>query len=79
MHRLIPQIHADRRTTFLAFYVGMGDLRFRDENIQFDRELTAAKVPHLFELYRGAHETSLWQRHAEGWLRLALRHLARPA
>jgi S-formylglutathione hydrolase FrmB len=75
---LIPRLRADRRTTFLGFYVGRGDTRFRDENLQFDRELTAAHVPHLFELYAGAHETSLWQRHASGWLQLALQHLARP-
>jgi S-formylglutathione hydrolase FrmB len=78
VHRLIPQLRADRRTTFLAFYVGRGDSRFRDENVQFDRELTAAHVPHHFELYAGAHETSLWQRHAASWLRLALRHLSPP-
>jgi len=75
VHQLIPKLEADHRTTFVAFYVGRGDTRFRDENVQFDRELTAAHVPHLFELYHGAHETTLWQRHADGWLRLALRHL----
>jgi S-formylglutathione hydrolase FrmB len=78
VHTLIPQLRADRHTTFLAFYVGRGDKRFRDENIQLDHELTAAHVPHLFELYQGAHETILWQKHAAGWLALALRHLAPP-
>jgi hypothetical protein len=33
-------------------------------------------VPHVFELYRGAHEQSLWVRHAATWLGLALDHLA---
>lgn len=78
-HRLIPQLRADRRNTFVAFYVGRGDSRFRGENVVLDRELTAARVPHVFELYRGAHETTLWQEHAAGWLRLALRHLASPS
>jgi len=33
-------------------------------------------VRHVFELYPGAHEQGLWQRHAVTWLGLALRHLA---
>jgi enterochelin esterase-like enzyme len=79
VHTLVPVLRADPRTTFLAFYVGRSDTRFRDENVRLDRELTAAHVPHLFELYRGGHQTALWQRHATGWLRLALRHLAPPS
>jgi S-formylglutathione hydrolase FrmB len=79
VHRLVPELRADRRSTFLGFYVGRGDTRFRDENVQFDRELTAAGVPHVFELYAGAHEAALWQRHAVSWLRLALHHLASPS
>jgi S-formylglutathione hydrolase FrmB len=79
VHRLVPELRADPRTTFLGFYVGRGDTRFRAENIQFDRELSAAHVPHLFELYAGGHETTFWQRHAVAWLRLALHHLAAPA
>jgi S-formylglutathione hydrolase FrmB len=78
-HRLVPSLRDDPRTTFVGFYVGRGDTIFRDENVQLDQELTAAHVPHLFELYRGAHETSLWQRQATTWLRLALRHLASPS
>jgi S-formylglutathione hydrolase FrmB len=79
VHQLVPHLRQDPRNTFVAFYVGRGDERFRDENVQLDRELTAAHVPHVFELYWGAHETSLWQRHAVPWLQLALQHLARPA
>jgi S-formylglutathione hydrolase FrmB len=80
-HRLIPRLHADQqnRPTYLAFYVGRGDVRFRDENRLFDRELTAAHVPHRFAVYPGAHTTALWQQHATAWLSLALRHLARPS
>jgi S-formylglutathione hydrolase FrmB len=65
-------------STFFAFYVGRGDGRFLAENEQVNRELVAAHVPHVFEVYTGKHETSLWQSHAVGWLRLALRHLASP-
>jgi S-formylglutathione hydrolase FrmB len=65
-----------RRPTFFAFYVGAQDARFRAENLQLDRELMAAQVPHVFELYGGGHSQSLWLRHATRWLRLALDHLA---
>jgi putative tributyrin esterase len=65
-----------RRPTFFAFYVGRGDATFRAENQRLHRELTAARVPHVFELYAGAHEQSLWVRHAVTWLGLALDHLA---
>jgi S-formylglutathione hydrolase FrmB len=75
VHTLVHDIQASR--TWLGFYVGRGDTRFASENVELDRELSAAHVPHLFELYRGAHETSLWEAHAEQWLRLALAHLAR--
>jgi S-formylglutathione hydrolase FrmB len=76
--RLIPELRRDEQTrpTLFAFYVGRDDSRFRTENVQLDRELTAAHASHVFELYAGGHETSLWQRHATGWFRLALSHLA---
>ena len=67
-----------RLPTFLAFYVGRADARFRDDNVRFDTQLRTAHVPHVFDLYPGAHTTALWQRHATAWLRLALRHLAAP-
>jgi len=65
-----------RRPTFFAFYVGRGDATFRAENQHLHRELAAARVPHVFELYAGAHEQSLWVGHAVTWLGLALAHLA---
>lgn len=70
-----------RRPTFFAFYVGRGDALFRAENRRLHRELSTARVPHVFEVYPGAHEQSLWSAHARAWLGLALRHLApaRPA
>jgi S-formylglutathione hydrolase FrmB len=77
-HTFVQSVRRDERTrtTFLAFYVGRGDRRFLAENLQFDRELTAAHVPHVFDVYRGAHTTTLWRSHAVAWLRLALAHLA---
>ena len=65
------------RLTFFAFYVGRGDARFRDENRAFHRELTAAGVPHLFRIYPGGHEQSVWSAHARAWLAVAVDHLAR--
>jgi len=67
-----------RRPTFFAFYVGSGDARFRDENRVFHRELAAAGVPHLFRIYPGGHEQSVWVAHAQRWLAVAVDHLARP-
>jgi S-formylglutathione hydrolase FrmB len=66
-----------RSPTFLAFYVGASDRRFRGENQQFDRELSSARVAHLFRIYPGAHVQSLWTAHAAAWLGLALDRLAR--
>lgn len=65
------------RPTFFAFYVGSGDSRFREENRLFHRELTAAGVPHLFRIYPGGHEQSVWSAHAQTWLAVAVDHLAR--
>jgi enterochelin esterase-like enzyme len=64
--------------TFFAFYVGRGDDRFRDENERLDREFTAAGVRHVFRVYPGGHEQSVWSAHARAWLGLAVDHLARP-
>jgi len=60
------------KSTFFGFYVGRDDSRFLAENQQVDSELVAAHLPHLFEVYAGNHETTLWQSHAVTWLRLAL-------
>ncbi|MFN2629186.1 MAG: alpha/beta hydrolase [Gaiellaceae bacterium] len=67
-----------QQPTFIGFYVGVADDRFRDENEQLDRELTAASIPHVFRLYRGGHDSSVWLAHASAWLTLALDHLAKP-
>ena len=74
-HNLLTQL---RKSTFFAFYVGRGDDRFLAENQRLDRELAEAHIRHIFKVYPGAHETTVWQAHAVAWLRLALRHLAAP-
>jgi putative tributyrin esterase len=78
VHTLIGRFRAyqQRHGTLFAFYVGRGDGRFRAENEQLDRELDAAGVPHIFQLYPGAHGADVWRRHAVAWLRLALLRLA---
>lgn len=80
VHRLVATLRKDerQRPTFLAFYVGRDDPRFRADNETFARELSRAGIPHVFALYDGAHSASLWQKHAARWLALALGHLARP-
>ncbi len=75
VHTLVHDIES--RRTWFGFYVGRGDDRFVGENVRLNHELSEAHVPHLFELYAGAHETSLWQAHARTWLQLALAHLGR--
>jgi S-formylglutathione hydrolase FrmB len=79
-HTLIAQLRTDerKRPTFFAFYVGRGDTRFRAENERFSRELTAAGVQHVFQLYAGGHSSVLWEREAPHWLRLGLAHLDAP-
>ena len=79
-HSFVQTLRADekRRPTFFAFYVGNRDARFRAENVQLDRELRAAHVPHTFAVYPGAHQASVWTEHAKVWLQLAVDHLSRP-
>ena len=77
---LLRRVRAAERQlpTFIGIYVGRGDARFRADNVRFDAQLTAAGVPHTFDVYPGAHTTALWRAHAAAWLRLALHHLAGP-
>ena len=77
-HAFVLELRADeqKRPTFFGFYVGLGDTRFRAENEELDHELNAAQVPHLFVLYPGAHERTVWATHAATWLGLAASHLA---
>ena len=62
--------------TFIAFYVGAADQRFDADNALLNQELTRHGVAHVFRIYPGGHDQSLWQRYATAWLRLALAHLA---
>ena len=76
-HTFVRELRAafEARPTFFAFYVGARDSRFRGENLVLDRELRAARVPHVFRVYPGGHDSTVWSAHATAWLRLALAHL----
>jgi putative tributyrin esterase len=67
-----------RHPTFLGFYVGDRDSRFRSENEQFDRELDHYRVPHVFAVYPGTHSGAFWDQHEDDWIVTALDHLAPP-
>ena len=76
-HAAVPELKRKlaKRPSFVGFYVGDADDRFRAENVQLDRELSAVRVPHVFRVYRGGHSFTLWQAQATHWLQLALAHL----
>jgi enterochelin esterase-like enzyme len=80
VHMLVPGLVGQlaRYPTLLAFYIGAGDPTFVADNVQLNRELTAAGIPHLFELYPGTHTVSVWEKHATAWLALALHRLHAP-
>jgi len=79
VHRLLESVGTELRArkTFIAFYVGRSDPLFFAENETLNQELSAAGIAHVFRLYPGGHDQSLWQRYAAPWLELALVHLAR--
>jgi enterochelin esterase-like enzyme len=62
-------------STFLGFYVGASDTRFRPDNVLFARALSRASVPFTFRMYPGGHQQSLWSAQAPVWLGLALDRL----
>jgi putative tributyrin esterase len=60
----------------IAFYIGAQDTRFANDNRQFSQELKSGHIPHVFRIYRGGHQMSLWKGHATAWLDAALDALA---
>jgi enterochelin esterase-like enzyme len=82
-HAHVDQLEDEFRPygkTFFAFYIGAQDpyTNFVPDNQALDRELTAAGIPHVFELYQGAHNGALWRGHQDDWLAAAVQHLDRP-
>jgi S-formylglutathione hydrolase FrmB len=67
-----------KRPLYIAFYIGRNDQtgHFVAENQELNQELSAAQIAHVFKLYPGGHQQSLWSSEATTWLGLALNHLA---
>lgn len=64
--------------TFVGFYVGANDTRFRPDNVGFARVLSRSHVPFTFRMYPGGHTQTLWTAEAPIWLGMALDHLDPP-
>ena len=77
---LVPALRGtlSYESTFLGFYVGASDTRFRSDNVLLARALSRARVPFTFRMYPGGHQQSLWSAQAPAWLGLALDHLDPP-
>ncbi len=77
---LVPMLRSTLANdpTFLGFYVGASDSRFRSDNVLFARLLSRGSVPFTFRMYPGGHEQALWSAQAPSWLGLALDHLDAP-
>jgi enterochelin esterase-like enzyme len=65
--------------SLIAFYVGNQDTRFLNMNKQFDAELRASGVSHLFRVYSGGHSPPLWSSQASAWLTMALDYVSSEA
>ena len=82
-HAHVPHLEDEFRPygkTFFGFYIGAQDpyTNFVPDNQALDRELTAAAIPHVFELYQGAHNGALWREHQDDWLAAAVQRLDPP-
>jgi S-formylglutathione hydrolase FrmB len=80
VHRQLTKLEGrlDGDPLYIAFYIGRSDAytKFVAENEQFNQELSAAGIDHVFRLYPGGHSQALWAGEAAAWLRLALNHLS---
>ena len=63
-----------------GFYIGAQDPYngFVDDNKALNRELTEAGIPHVFEIYQGAHDGAFWREHQDEWLSAAVERLDPP-
>jgi S-formylglutathione hydrolase FrmB len=82
VHRQLTKLEGalDQDPLYIAFYIGKNDsyTQFVAENEEFNQELSAAGIAHVFRLYPGGHSQSLWAAEAPAWLALALNHLQPP-
>jgi enterochelin esterase-like enzyme len=82
-HAAVPQLAAAFKPygkTFFAFYIGTDDPYpgFVEDNEHLSDELTAARIPHTFALYQGAHDAQFWSQHEGEWLTAAASRLDPP-
>jgi enterochelin esterase-like enzyme len=83
-HASVPQLKSKfgpYDKTFFGFYIGAQDPYpgFVEDNEQLDKELTDAGIPHVFELYQGAHDGTFWREHQDEWLGAAVERLDPPS
>ena len=83
-HASVPQLRssfAPYSKTFFGFYIGAQDPYpgFVKDNERLDKELTEAAIPHVFELYQGAHDATFWREHQDEWLGAAVDRLDPPS
>jgi S-formylglutathione hydrolase FrmB len=76
VHKQALEARLDRYPLYIAFYVGRSDPLFVAENAALNQELSHAGIAHVFRLYPGGHQQSLWSSQATAWRTLALNHLA---
>ena len=79
-HTKVPKLEqefARYPRTFFSFYIGNKDPYpgFVDDNVELARELKAARIPHVFRIYDGAHDRGFWNRHQDDWLSAAVARL----
>ncbi|HEY7075755.1 MAG TPA: alpha/beta hydrolase-fold protein [Solirubrobacteraceae bacterium] len=70
------RMFARYKPLFFGFFVGDEDPHFVPENEQLHRELLAAKVPHAYAVYPGAHTGAFWAAHEQEWIAMAVQQLA---
>jgi enterochelin esterase-like enzyme len=70
------QILARNQPLFFGFFIGDEDPHFLPENEKLHQQLLAAKVPHAYAVYPGAHTGAFWAAHEQEWIAMAVQRLA---
>ena len=83
-HASVPQLEekfGPYPRTYFGFYIGSDDPYpgFVEDNKQLSEELTAAGIPHIFQIYEGAHDQAFWSEHQNQWLAGAVKRLDPPS
>jgi len=83
-HASVPQLEekfGPYPRTYFGFYIGSKDPYpgFVEDNNRLSEELTAAGIPHIFQIYEGAHGQAFWSEHQNQWLAGAVKRLDPPS